>query len=134
MKYQLDFALKEKETLLKKMSELNGEMQILETSNNNLITEDRKLTEEMERKVEMFSSYAEHQARLDERVCNLEAQQSIRESRSYVFMGARGPRVKYICNYARALFPEKPKNKKLTALYDVLYDDVKSFRTHVKKQ
>ena len=134
MKYQLDFALKEKETLLKKMSELNGEMQILETSNNNLITENRNLTEEMDRKDEMFSLYAEHQARLNERVCYLEAQQFIRESRSYVFMGTRGPWVKYIRNFAHALFPEKPKNEKLTALYDVLYDDVKSFRTHVKKQ
>jgi len=66
MKYQLDFALKEKEILLKKMSQLNGEMQILETSNNNLITENRNLTEEMDRKDEMFSLYAEHQAHLNE--------------------------------------------------------------------
>jgi hypothetical protein len=42
-------------------------------------------------------------------------------------MGTRGPWVKYIRNFAHALFPEKPKDEKLTALYDVLYDDVKSF-------
>jgi len=38
------------------------------------MSENANLPEEMKRKDEMFSSFAERQARLDERVCNLEAQ------------------------------------------------------------
>jgi hypothetical protein len=78
--------------------------------------------------------HAQQQARLNERVGNLEAQQSLRRSRTYVFVGSKGPPLKYIRNFTNALFPEKPKKEKLTALFDILYDQLKSFRNHVKKQ
>jgi predicted nuclease with TOPRIM domain len=72
-----------------KTSQLSSEVQMLESRYNKLMSENANLAEEMRRKDEIFSSYAEHQAHLDERVCNLEAQQSIWQSRNYVFLGTK---------------------------------------------
>ncbi len=96
------------------------------------MSENANLAEEMKRKDEMFSSFAERQARLDERVCNLEAQQSIWQSRNYVFVGTKGPPMKYICNFAHALFPETPRKQQLISLFDILYDEKKFFCNHIK--
>jgi hypothetical protein len=96
------------------------------------MSENAKLTEEMKREDDMFSSYGEHQACLDERVCNLEVLQSIWQSRNYVFAGPKGPPMKNICNFAHALFPETPRKQQLISLFDILYDEKKFFRNHIK--
>ncbi len=77
---QVDIAMKDRDKLLKQISNLSCEVQMLESRYNKLMSENANLAEEMRRKDEMFSSYAEHQACLAERVCNLEAQQSIQRT------------------------------------------------------
>ncbi len=81
----------------------------------------------------MFSYFNEHQAH-HERVCNLEAMQSLHQSRTYVFVASKEPPQKYNLNFANALFPEKPPKEKILALFDILYDQLKSFRNHVKSK
>jgi len=40
--------------------------------------------------------------------------------------------MKYICNFAHALFPETPRKQQLISLFDILYDEKKFFRNHIK--
>jgi hypothetical protein len=40
--------------------------------------------------------------------------------------------MKYIHNFAHALFPETPRKQQLIALFDVLYDEKKFFHNHIK--
>jgi hypothetical protein len=132
--YQLDVAANKKTEYMETIKQLKCALQSLECSRDSLLSENRKLVEEIRRKGEMFSSFTKHQAHLHERVCNLEAMQSLRQSRTYVFVGSKGPPLKYIRNFANALFPEKPPKEKILALFDILYDQLKSFRNYVKKR
>jgi hypothetical protein len=131
--YQLDIAANKRMEFMETIKQLKGELQILKCSRDSLLAENRKLVEEIRRKGEMFSSFTQHQAHLHDRVCNLEAMQSLCQSRTYMFVGSKGPPLKYTRNFANALFLEKPPKEKILALFDILYDQLKSFRNHVKK-
>jgi hypothetical protein len=45
-----------------------------------------------------------------------------------------GPTLKYIQNFANALFPETHKQERLKVLFDLLYEKRKSFHAHVNHQ
>ncbi len=82
----------------------------------------------------MLAVYEQHQAPMHERVCALEHRQAVRATKTYLMVSPTGPPLKYIQNFANASFPEKTKQEKLKALFDILYEKLKSFRAHVKRQ
>ncbi len=116
------------------ISSLKAELKRCQSSCDKLQLENNRLLDALKIKNDMLAVYEQRQAQMHERVCTLEHRQAVRASKTYVMVSPTGPPLKYIQNFANALFPEKTKQEKLKALFDILYEKLKSFRAHVKRQ
>jgi MinD-like ATPase involved in chromosome partitioning or flagellar assembly len=85
-------------------------------------------------KNEIINVYEQHQNQINQRVLALEHQQAISASKTCVMVRPNSLTLKYIQNFANALFPETNKQERLKVLFDLLYEKRKSFRAHVNHQ
>ncbi len=74
------------------------------------------------------------QGNLSGRVAILEVQRASWKSKAYVFVGQTGSRLTYVAKFVRKLFPEMKSSEGLKALFDVIYEHKKTFRSYVNKK
>jgi hypothetical protein len=132
-----DISCAEKQSLLDKalasLSSLTDEIGRWKNSCQKLQEENKQLLDTLETRNTTIALYAQHQSQLNNRVLALEHNQAGYASNRYVMVRPNGPKIKYIQNFAAALFPETNKKERLKVLFDLLYENRKSFRAHVNR-
>jgi len=118
---------------LASLSSLTNEIGRWKSSCQKLQEENKQLLDTLETRNTTIALYEQHQSQLNNKVLALEHNQAGYASKRYVMVRPNGPKIKYIQNFATALFPETNKKERLKVLFDLLYENRKSFRAHVNR-
>ncbi len=108
------------------ISFLRDDVKRWQSSCDQLRLENNELCEENQIKSEKLNVYDQQLVEISNRVLSLEHHQVARASQRCVIVSPAGPKVKYIQNFANALFPHTERQERLKELFNVMYESRKS--------
>lgn len=133
-----DEAMKKYHSSLDKISELEKELSISEKTRENLNEQYQKLQDTNQRLSSLLSTLSEEQDSLRSRVHALETRAVSNRVgaplRARAISNGVGAPLRAIQNLASKLFPLDHANKRLQSMFDLIYENRKSFRKHVNNQ